>query len=594
MDTREKILLQIRTEMYARNLDAYLVSSSDPHQSEYLAAFWKERQWISGFSGSSGILLITNEHAILFTDSRYFVQAEQELKHSSVTLFKAKANLLTACTDWILKHVDSNMSLGLNGVLFSAKEWTFLKEKMETKNIRLLGNVDLINPLWENRPKMPQNPVFELPLKYTGESRVQKIARIRKQMEDNRVDFYCCTTLDDIAWTLNLRGADIEFNPVFFSYLLIGKNESFLFADRDKFDPGLRLQLETEHIGLIPYESFFEFIIEIAGRNRIWIHLGSINAFIFNSIRNGEIYTSNNLIESFKSQKNETEIEWIKNAMIKDGVALVKLFKWLENSLKNRIVYEYEVADELSRLRQAQGNYFGESFPAIVGYQGNGAIVHYRPNRENSAGIRQEGVLLLDSGGQFIEGTTDITRTIALGQPTAQQIKHYTLVLKGNIALSDSIFPKGTKGSQLDVLARMSLWKNGLDYGHGTGHGVGYFLNVHEGPQTISPNANRALSEILPGMVTSNEPGLYLEGEYGIRLENLILCKHANETKFGQFLAFEILSLFPFDNNLIDPNLLNQEEKQWLNSYHGKVFHKLSPQLNTEEKLWLAEKCKEI
>ncbi len=580
--------------MKQNGISVYLISSSDPHQSEYLADFWKIREWLSGFTGSSGILAISEEHAGLWTDSRYFLQAADELSGCEFVLHKAEKSLLLSVIDWLQVNLPDNATLGLNGQLFSVRELELIQKKLQHKGLVIKTKLHLVDPIWKDRPSLPADPIFELGTQYSGQSRQQKIMALRKEMRETGGSYYFCSTLDDIAWLLNLRGNDIAFNPVFFAYLLVGLDDIWLFVDDSKLAEPLLATLEKDKISIMPYRSVDHFLKEEFEWKGVMFHKSTINGSLTHLLPEQNIYWSENLIQSAKAEKNEVEINNIRKAMVKDGIALTRLFRWIEREIVGRAPTEYEVGEELVRQRSDQGNYFGESFPAIVGYGPNGAIVHYRPDAQKSAQLSANGTLLLDSGGQYLEGTTDITRTVALGKPSEKQREHFTLVLKGHIALASIKFPIGIKGMHLDALARAALWKEGLNYGHGTGHGVGYFLNVHEGPQGISIFPGRGDVVLKSGMITSNEPGFYLEGAYGIRIENLILCRTYKETDFGSFLEFETLSLFPIDRSMIISSLLSEEEKNWLNNYHQKVFQRISPHLDTEESHWLAQKCKLI
>ncbi|MCO6478110.1 MAG: aminopeptidase P family protein [Phaeodactylibacter sp.] len=588
-------LAALRREMAESHLDAFIIPSQDPHQSEYVADHWKARAWISGFTGSAGVAVVTADHAGLWADSRYFIQAEQELKGSPFVLHPLKVPYAPEHIDWLLEKLSAGSTVGCNGDIFSVAEIGHLRQKLERRNIGLAYKEDLAGRIWKGRPPLPRDAAFELDAAYAGQSRAEKLARVRAQMKG--AEYYLVSTLDDIAWALNIRGADVEYNPVCISYLLIGANTAHWFVHERKVSAGLRERLQKDGVELHPYEALESFLEELEKDSPILYGPGSTSINIYETLDEEQWRSAKNLIRPMKALKNETEVKHIRQAMCKDGVALIKLYRWLEAELQNRTVSEYELAQQLAAFRKAQGNYFGESFAAIVGYAANGAIVHYKPEPDTCADIRPEGILLLDSGGQYLEGTTDITRTTLLGgEPTAEQRRNYTLVLKGNIALSRAVFPEGTSGVQLDTLARMHLWREGLNYGHGTGHGVGFFLNVHEAPQGFTPNprGERGETPFRPGMLTSNEPGFYKAGEYGIRIENLELCveKYANDD--ARFFAFEPVTLFPIDLRLADLQLLTQEEKDWLNDYHRKVLNELTPLLNDEEHDWLAERCRAV
>ncbi len=589
-------LAALRGEMAKARLDAYLVPSNDPHQSEYVARHWESRAWISGFTGSAGIAVITPDHAGLWTDSRYFLQAEQQLANSEFALHRQKVPYAPEHIGWLLENLPEGSTIGCDGNVFSMAQLRSLHRRLAAKGIYIAHEEDLIGRVWGSRPPLPHAPAFELDVAYAGLSRAKKIRGIRERMND--AGYYLVSTLDDIAWLLNIRGADVPFNPVCISYLIVGKNTVYWFVDEEKVPDALMQRLEKDGVEVHPYEAVDDFLGEISAKEDVLYNPASTSARLYEALPQEQWQSSPNLIQPLKAVKNDTEIKHIRQAMRKDGAALVKLYRWLDDQLKESTVSEYELGRQLGRFRKQQGEYFGESFSAIVGYGANGAIVHYRAEEDSCAQIRPEGILLLDSGGQYQEGTTDITRTVSLGKATDEQRLHYTLVLKGHIALAQAVFPEGTTGVQLDILARQYLWKAGLNYGHGTGHGVGFFLNVHEPPQGITPNPNgeRGTTAFRAGMLTSNEPGFYKTGSHGIRIENLVLCVRAEgmEMEQEQFLRFESLTLFPISTQLLDLSLLSEEERVWLNDYHRKVFQELAPLLNEEEQEWLAVRCQAI
>ncbi|MCB0559175.1 MAG: aminopeptidase P family protein [Lewinellaceae bacterium] len=590
----KEYLVALRREMQESHLDAFIIPSQDPHQSEYVADHWKARAWLSGFTGSAGVAVVTADHAGLWTDSRYFIQAEQELKGGPFELHPLKVPHAPEHIDWLLENLPQGSTVGCDGNIFSVAQVNHLRRKLGNKGIRIAYQEDLIGRIWKGRPPLPRDPAFELEESYAGQSRAEKIGLIRQRMK--RGEYYLVATLDDIAWALNIRGADVEYNPVCISYLLAGHKTVYWFVHKEKVPAELRQRLKEDGVQLRPYEEMEAFLKELDQDSPVLYDPDSTSINLYEALEEEQWKSSNNLIRPMKAIKNETEVKHIREAMRKDGVALLKLYRWLEAELQNRTVSEYELAQQLAAFRKAQGNYFGESFAAIVGYAANGAIVHYKPEPDTCAAIRPEGILLLDSGGQYRGGTTDITRTTAFGDSTQEQRRNYTLVLKGHIALSRAVFPEGTAGVQLDILARMHLWREGLNYGHGTGHGVGFFLNVHEAPQGFTPNprGERGETAFLPGMLTSNEPGYYKSGEYGIRIENLELCVEQTSGESGRFFAFEPLTLFPIDLKLAETELLTQEEKGWLNDYHRKVLKELTPLLNDDEHDWLAEKCRSV
>jgi Xaa-Pro aminopeptidase len=593
MTTAEK-LTSLRDLMSEQGFAAYIIPSTDPHQSEYIADHWKTRQWFSGFTGSAGTVVVTQDFAGLWTDSRYFIQAEKELQGSGIELVKLKIPHTPEYVDWLKEKLDRGSVVGINGKVFSESLVSSMKKAFLDKGIKINCGLDLPGMIWKDRPPVSMNGITEHDLKYAGKSRKEKLARVREEMEKEGAGYHLLTSLDDIAWVFNLRGTDVDYNPVFISYALISKDTSTLFVDEHKLGQELRDKLVADSVTVEPYEKIDETLTALEIGSGIMFSTSKTSHYINLCIPpHCKKIDSISIVTRLKACKDETEITNIRNAMVKDGVALVKFFKWLEENIGKEAITEITLDEKLTSIRASQKGYTGNSFGTIAGYKDHGAIVHYDATPESAYPLSAEGILLLDSGAQYLDGTTDITRTITLGKPTEEQVRDYTLVLKGLIQLSLAIFPEGTKGFHLDVLARKALWEHSKNYGHGTGHGVGYFLNVHEGPQGITPNAavNTALE---PGMIQSNEPGYYKEGEYGIRLENLILVTEHSESEYGRFLQFDTITLFPFDTNLIDMDLLSEREKGWLNRYHKKVFERLSPGLTKEENQWLLKKTKNI
>ncbi|MCB9325345.1 MAG: aminopeptidase P family protein [Lewinellaceae bacterium] len=597
MQTVNDRIALLRTNMRDLNLDAYLIPTSDPHQSEYVADHWKARVWLSGFTGSSGILVVTRDHAGLWTDSRYFLQAEEELRPSEVVLHKQTVPYAPEHIPWLIDQLPEGSTVGCDGYLFSHDELRGIEKELGQKNIGLHYRVDIVAQIWANRPPLPQKEVFEHDTRFAGKSREEKLSVVRKKMNPTGANSYLVSTLDDIAWILNIRSSDIAYNPVCISYLVIEKDRTCWFVDASKIPSALEQKMEKQGIYLKAYDAVEDYLKALPSGTKLLVDSSTLNARLFEAIPAGVPVQGSNIVCNLKAIKNETEIGHIRNAMKKDGVALLRFYRWLEATLAaGDTVGEAAAAKKLAGFRSLQEGYFGESFGAIVGYKANGAIIHYSPEEDKCAQIGQQGMLLLDSGGQYLDGTTDITRTTVMGEASEEQKINYTLVLKGHIALANTKFPAGTTGVQLDTLARMFLWQAGLNYGHGTGHGVGFFLNVHEPPQGITPNpkTSRGQNPIQPGMLTSNEPGFYKTGEYGIRIENLVVCIEAEENEYGKFLGFETVTLFPIDTTLIKIELLDQQEKKWLNHYHQKVFKSISPELDDQERAWLEKKCKAI
>ncbi len=584
----------LRAKMLEKSLDAYLIPSSDPHQSEYVNAHWKTREWISGFTGSAGLVIITQNHAGLWTDSRYFLQAEEELAHSQMKLHKQGVPHAPEHTAWVRDNLSEGSKVGLDGLLFSVRQIQHIKKVLSVKGMSVETNHDLVKDIWKDRPQLPDNQIFEHKVKFAGKNRKEKLAIIREEMKAKNVAWHLVSTLDDIAWIFNIRCNDIEYNPLAIAYSLIGLEKAWLFINPNKVPAKIIQKFHKANIEIKPYQAISKFLVQLPKNQKVLINPTTLNGCLFDLLTSTQIKKGKTISTPLKAIKSQTEIVHIKKAMEKDGVALLRTIRWLDKELQKRTVSEYELATQLADFRKAQGLYHGESFSAIVGYQGNGAIVHYRPLPNKCAEIKKEGILLLDSGGQYEDGTTDITRTFALGPPTKEQKEHFTLVLKGHIAIASLVFPKGTKGIQLDAFARAPLWQHRLTYGHGTGHGVGFFLNVHEPPQSFATSITRGNTPFVAGMVTSNEPGFYKAGEYGIRIENLILCVEDESNDFGNFLRFEDLTLFPIDKTLINKHLLSKKEIDWLNNYHKKVFEKLAPSLEKTEIVWLRKQCSEI
>jgi Xaa-Pro aminopeptidase len=585
----------LRKAMQKNGIDAFIIPSSDPHQSEYVCDHWKSRYYFSGFSGSAGYLVVLKDYAALWTDSRYFLQAENQLKGSGITLHKQKVPHAPEHVKWMSDRLAEKSTVGIEGLLFSVGQVEYLESVLKEKE-QSLQNVDgIVSQLWKDRPPMPATLAYGLDISYAGKGRAQKIVDIRSFMIAQKADYFFVSALDEIAWLLNLRAWDIEFTPVALSYLLISKDDVVLYINDKRVDESLRRELEDCGVQLKPYEKIRADLAALPKEKHIYIDRDSLSWTFQKEIGARKIY-GNSVIVLMKAIKNEVEVKHIQNAMIKDGVALTKFFMWLEKNRNSSEIREYDIVAKLAEFRATQEAYVGESFGAIVGFKGNGAIVHYSPDKDNSSIIKGDGMLLIDSGGQYLDGTTDITRTIFLGEPTAEHKKSFTLVLKGNIALQCIQFPEGTTGMQLDTLARMYLWNEGLNYGHGTGHGVGFFLGVHEPPQGFVASAatSRGTVAHVPGMLSSNEPGFYKAGAYGIRIENLMICKEGKTTDYGKFNEFEAVTLFPISTQLVDRTLLDEKELKWLNDYHAEVYHQLSPFLTEEEKRWLSEACKKL
>jgi Xaa-Pro aminopeptidase len=587
---------QLRTAMNEENIDAYIIPSSDPHQGEYVAEHWQSRKWISGFTGSAGTVVVTQKHLGLWTDSRYYLQAPEELQASDGSLHKMDGSREAWFINWLIDQLPEGAILACDGRLFTEAEVRKMEKHLREADLSLNTEVDLFSGVWQNRPPLSSAPVEDFPVKYAGESREQKLMRVQQKLREEKVDGLWLSGLDDIAWVLNLRGTDVPLNPLFYSYLLITADRHYLYIDEQKVPREIGEEIAAAKVDIKPYRDAFQDLNQHSKSMRLWLDPQTVSRAIFDSLLSDNYLEKAGPVRGMKAIKNETEVTNIRHAMVKDGVALVRTFRWLENQLTQRPVKETELAEQLAHFRSEQSLYRGESFEAIVGYRGNGAIVHYHATPEKQSLIRNEGILLVDSGGQYLDGTTDITRTFALSEVSEEVKKNYTRVLKGHIALAQAVFPEGTRGVQLDVLARQFLWKEGLNYGHGTGHGVGFFLNVHEPPQGFVPQlTERGTTPIRAGMLSSNEPGYYKAGEYGIRIENLILAVHqGGSTSSEDYLCFEDLTLYPISKSLIDIHMLTEAEKKWLNSYHERVFQALSPQLSEAERDWLNPQCAPI
>lgn len=569
------------------NIQAFIIPSTDPHLSEYVAPHWKSREWISGFTGSAGTVVITEKKAGLWTDSRYFLQAAEQLQESGIDLYKEMLPETPSITKFLSDELQPGESVGIDGKMFSVEQVESMQAELSAKNIQIVFCPDPMDELWENRPPMPESPAFVYDIKYAGKSCSEKIAAIRTELKKKSAESVMLSALDEIAWTLNLRGNDVHCNPVVVSYLLITEKKAVLFIAPEKVTEEVRNYLEEQQIEIQNY-SDTEIYLSDLNSSSILMNPAKTNYSVFSSVNpQCRIIRGEAPVALLKAIRNEQEIKGIHAAMQRDGVALVKFLRWLESAVPSGTETELSIDRKLHAFRATQDLYAGESFDTIAGYKEHGAIVHYSATEESNATLHPKGFLLLDSGAQYLDGTTDITRTIALGELTTEEKTDYTLVLKGHIALAMAVFPSGTRGAQLDVLARMPLWSHKMNFLHGTGHGVGHFLSVHEGPQSIRMNENPIVLQ--PGMVTSNEPGVYKGGSHGIRTENLTLVCSAGEGPFGEYLKFETITLCPICKKGIIKELLTADEVDWLNNYHQQVYEKLSPKLNEEEKAWLKE-----
>lgn len=589
-------LEKLREVMRREHLSAFIFPSTDAHQSEYVADHWQGRAWISGFNGSAGTAVVTMYSAALWTDSRYFIAAEEQLRGTEFQLMKLKVEGTPTISDWIASELSQNedecREVGLDGMVNSYNDtMALISDLRKAGGITVRTNFDPLEQIWMNRPAIPENPVEIQSLNFAGETVDDKIQRIRKALREHHADGILVSALDDIAWTLNLRGTDVHCNPVFVSYLLISSDQVSLFVNPKKISSEVKAYLDEHGISLFDYNQVEEGLESYADYN-ILLDGDETSFCLWKSVKCQEIIAAKSPIPVMKAVKNATEIEGYHRAMLRDGVAMVKFLKWLKPAVEAGGQTEMSIDKKLTSLRAEQNLFRDISFDTIAGYQAHGAIVHYEATPETDAPLLPKGLILIDSGAQYQDGTTDITRTIALG-PVTEEMKHvYTLVLKGHIQLELAKFPDGASGTQIDALSRECMWREGYNFLHGTGHGVGSYLNVHEGPHQIrmewKPTPLRA------GMTVTDEPGLYLKGKFGVRIENTLLIKDFVETTFGKFLQMESLTLCPIDTAPIDVDMLLLEEVEWLNAYHREVFEKLSPYLEDEEVGWLAEATKPL
>lgn len=591
--TIKERLNALRVAMKSEGVDALIIPANDPHQSEYVAAHWKVRAYFSNFTGSAGLLVVLADYAALWTDSRYFLQAETELEGTGIVLHKQKVQHAPEHVEWLCDLLPQEATIGVEASLFSVQQIAYLQAYCKLKDINIKDVERISSKVWKDRPALPNTVAYEHDVLYNGIHREEKLGALRSGMQIMGVQHYFISGLDEIAWLLNIRAWDIDYTPVVLSYLLVSEEKATLFIKDYKVPETLKAKLKAAGVSLKDYQAVGTALGIIPEKDTVFVDENNFSWSFEPSMR-ASLIKGNSIIMPMMAIKNDTEIAHFRSVMVKDGIALTHFFNWLEKTIENKPLKETELAKKLSYFRSQQDLYKGDSFAAIVGYKSNGAIVHYHAEEATCATIENEGMLLIDSGGQYLDGTTDITRTICFGTPTEGQKRDYTLVLKGNIALQTANFPKGTTGVQLDVLARMNLWNAGLNYGHGTGHGVGFFLRVHEPPQGFAESTTtlRGSTSLEEGTVSSNEPGFYKAGEYGIRIENLMLCVPSSVNE--DFLAFEAITLFPIETKLIDLSLMSAQDVFWLNQYHQQVYAALSPSLESEEKAWLWQKCQAI
>ena len=584
----------MRAAMKEQNIQAYIIPTTDPHLSEYPAACWKYREWISGFTGSAGTVVVTLDKAGLWTDSRYFLQAEMQLEGTGIDLYKLMLPETPSIPQFLLAELGEGDTVGLNGLTYSLADAQSLELALKKKGVALNTDLSLIDPIWKDRPAVPEAQIFEMPVELSGKSSEDKLIEINQMLHKAGADCTVLSALDEVAWTANIRGTDVSYNPVAISYAYVSDKENVLFINPKKVPAEIAEHLKKEGWVLADYGKLFDYLQRLPENIRVFLDRSKTNMAIYNALPKGaEIIDGISPANHLKSIKNETEIKGFRNAVLKDGIALTKFYFWLEKQMAaGEKVTELSASHKLTELRSEQPLYVMDSFASISSYGPHGAVVHYSPTPETDTELKPDNLYLLDSGAQYLDGTTDITRTIALCEPTEQMKKDFTRALKGTIGIAKCKFPAGIRGCLVDAFARKALWDAGINYLHGTCHGIGHCLNVHEGPQSIRMEENPVILE--PGMVMSDEPAMYRAGEYGIRTENMVLIRKDSETEFGTFLGFETLTLCYIDTRLVIPSMLSVREHAWLNKYPQQVYETLSPHLTEEEKEWLKEKTAEI
>ena len=584
---------KLRKLMAKRNIDAYIVPSSDPHQSEYLADYYKTREFITGFTGSAGTAVITTKKSGLWTDGRYFIQAAKELAVGEVELYKTGIPESISIEEFLLQEFPNRAKIAFDGNNTSVAEYENLIKKLP--NFEFITDVDYVGEIWneEGRPASPDSKVYIFDEKYSGESTSDRIARLREMMKSKGIDYHFIGSLDDIAYVLNIRANDVQCNPVVISYLLVSEKACNLYIDKSKLSDEVLEYFKANNVTVKAYEHISRDVADIESKKTLYLETRKTNVAVYSSIARGvNVVTGLNLTSLMKCHKNEIEIKNTKNAYIKDGVALVRYLNWLETGVPTGTITEMIASEKLLEFRKQQDLFIEDSFESISAYGANASMPHYKPSHEHPVKVEPRGLYLIDSGGHYLDGTTDITRTVALGELKEEEIYHYTLVLKAHIALMEAKFLEGTNGGYLDAFTRYNLWKNRINFNHGTGHGVGHVLNVHEGPQRIGTAGNEYPMEV--GMVTSDEPGIYISGSHGIRIESIMVCVKDEMTEFGQFLKFDNLTVVPIDTRPVDKSLMSEEEIAWLNGYNKMCYEKLSPYLSGHDLEYLREQCKEI
>lgn len=591
----EHRLASLRVAMREKSIDALVIPSADPHLSEYLPGRWQGREVFSGFTGSVGTLVVTTNFAGLWVDSRYWSQAEKELAGSGIQMMKIMSAAATLHIDWLAEQLQAGQTVAIDGNVLGLATARLMQQAFATKQIQLITHLDLLAQVWADRPTLPIAPIYEHAMPFAVRTRADKLTLLREQMHAQNVQWHFISTVDDIAWLFNLRGADVSYNPVFIAHALVGQTQATLFIKTDKVPDHIRTALNADGIQIEDYDHAATALAALPADSRLLIDPRRVT-FGFRQ----QVPASVTVVEAInptvlaKSRKTEQEAAFVRKAMEQDGAALCEFFSWLELNLGKQTITELTIDEQVCAARAKQAHYISPSFGTIAGFNGNGAMPHYRATAQSHATIEGDGLLLIDSGGQYLNGTTDITRVAPIGKVSAEQKQDFTLVLKGMIALSRMRFPRGTYSTALDVVARAPMWAKGINYGHGTGHGVGYFLNVHEGPQSISSNIPDTNMIMQAGMITSNEPGIYRPGQWGVRIENLLLCVDGQDSEFGSYLKFETLTLCPIDTRCIDLNLMQQDEIDWLNDYHATVHTRLSPLVQGAALEWLIERTKAV
>ena len=601
MNVNQERIAKLQQEMKAAGIDLYLVPTADFHQSEYVGDYFKARAWLSGFTGSAGTLIVTKDQACLWTDGRYFIQAAKQLSGTGVTLMKMGEEGVPTVEEFIEANLPQKGCMGCDGRTISVAEGRKYEELLNKKEGTLKCQDDLAGKIWSDRPQMSKDPVYVLNVKYAGETREDKISRVREEMKKAGAQVHVLSSLDDIVWLLNIRGNDIEYNPVVLSYVILTMDQVHFYVQEEAVPDQVREELEKAGAVLHPYFQIYEDVKKLDPSYKVMLEEQCTNYALYKNIPEGtEVIFQPNPAAVFKGNKNPVEMENLKIAHVKDARAMCRFIYWLKKNVPGGEVTEYSASMESRKFRMEDPDCLDLSFETICAYGPNAAMCHYAPTETDFAKVEPKGFFLIDSGGQYWQGTTDITRTIAVGELTREQKEHFTLVLQGHIRLAMAKFQQGCSGANLDILVRGPLWAKGLDFNHGTGHGVGYLLDVHEGPQNINWKIHTSggrrgnATPLEEGMLTSDEPGLYLEGKYGIRTENLLLCRKAEKNEYGQFMEFETVTLVPYEREAILPEMLTREELEWLNHYHKKVYETIGPLLNEEERNWLKEATAEI